>query len=1330
MPTGTIDGMRLDAMEVDDAILDDGDVDLARVADMDSFARSFACTCLLDEIKIPHLNSASDLADLRVSGSSFGHIDSDATYLFLSMPTHRLFAQDPLLQGLAPFTAVDSAGWNAAPQGTLKNNLDPTESGPLLFTLYLLAEEMQLDTSHSQGEVKKVAELSAALAQRCRSSAWTEALRCRVALRQGASQLGQGSKQSRSMDADGQEPPQDFYQVLRRLLSGSRAQASSLRSWIEPTAGLAQLTHAAAAFPMLDAVLRTFSVFSQAHKDRQHLAAAVVESTISNGLDLERLRALPFGISLPLYEAMRCCQVEPPSGKSAAFYHMTQRAELVLNAWPLRGSLSTANARKIPEQLVRTLPEDVSLDAICAQLFSRDFRLRDVVAMLRTDSINSVYVAEGESQTETAITEQHNAAVAAIGERTKALPAGRAMLFMTSQRFSPTHKWRIPSICLTVKVRPRGLTIEPETKADAAGLDWPEFHNGVASVLELHLASDITVDSKWIFAHLGEQVTARHAGFLYGLGLMKQLPSLTPIHVFRYLKMRNNLLTIGFLLGVAVSTVGTADPTARNLIGMQLPAFLPPDSAPLNLSTITQTAGLLAMGLLFLGSNHRWTAKRMLDQIGAQESSTPHLQPQYREAYSLSAGLALGLVYLGKGRGEGMKSLPDKRILARLIHLIQGSSNVGKGATLAGGLRADDAGKDAGEINLTSAPAALALGLVYLRSGSPTMADVVAPPRTARELDSLRPDVLFAHVLARYLILWDIIQPTKEWLFGVLPMWMQRRIECGKTLSEAAQLAQINMETGACFVIGLKYAGSKDAKASHCLWEQLNRLEKQAKVQAVSFFAKIRKSALQAALDQARIALAMVLAGSGDVDLLRHLRRAHGDVDGDTCYGSHMATHMALGLLFLGGGRFTLGTSDLAVAALLISFVPPFPRSSGDNRAHLQAFRHLWYLAIEPRLLVATDVDSNQLVSLPVHIAEGDAIASDNKRTFTPLLLPNRHLSGSIRSATDRYWSASIDGSSISDRNVVTGSAAARAARASASATSQMLFVKRKAAHLDYLADPNGSRSLTSRALETAPMDVSGDAAERIGPGVPELREATRGFSAAGKQCELVRCLGQISGSSSDADQISQSDATVSAMRALVMECLTMDKMYVLPAYASIVQLKHDNGVDALFQPSRDIRLADDFYQHHFARLFAEGNDDGASKPLPLVQPALLTLLRLHAQEQARKVFEGDAAVRDAVTECLISRPGVGFSAALLEAEDAWKVMVMSEMPSMNEVRGLVDFIRQFIRSAQPAAGPTDATQLREKVHMVTDAAFGGPNRAPWTAFILDHVIDELLGGS
>jgi hypothetical protein len=34
-------------------------------------------------------------------------------------------------------------------------------------------------------------------------------------------------------------------------------------------------------------------------------------------------------------------------------------------------------------------------------------------------------------------------------------------------------------------------------------------------------------------------------------------------------------------------------------------------------------------------------------------------------------------------------------------------------------------------------------------------------------------------------------------------------------------------------------------------------------------------------------------------------------------YGIHISTHMALGLLFLGGGRYTLGTSDAAIACMV-----------------------------------------------------------------------------------------------------------------------------------------------------------------------------------------------------------------------------------------------------------------------------------------------------------------------------------------------------------------------------------------------------------------------------
>lgn len=49
-----------------------------------------------------------------------------------------------------------------------------------------------------------------------------------------------------------------------------------------------------------------------------------------------------------------------------------------------------------------------------------------------------------------------------------------------------------------------------------------------------------------------------------------------------------------------------------------------------------------------------------------------------------------------------------------------------------------------------------------------------------------------------------------------------------------------------------------------------------------------------------------VMSGSGDLEVLRLIRRLRVRVrvgQAEVTYGSHMAVHMALGLLFLGGGR-------------------------------------------------------------------------------------------------------------------------------------------------------------------------------------------------------------------------------------------------------------------------------------------------------------------------------------------------------------------------------------------------------------------------------------------
>lgn len=74
--------------------------------------------------------------------------------------------------------------------------------------------------------------------------------------------------------------------------------------------------------------------------------------------------------------------------------------------------------------------------------------------------------------------------------------------------------------------------------------------------------------------------------------------------------------------------------------------------------------------------------------------------------------------------------------------------------------------------------------------------------------------------------------------------------------------------------------------------------------------------------------------------ICRHIRTRVGPASSVVTYGSHLATHMALGLLFLGGGKYTLSNNPSAVAALIISLFPKFPTHSNDNRLVSNLFLH------------------------------------------------------------------------------------------------------------------------------------------------------------------------------------------------------------------------------------------------------------------------------------------------------------------------------------------------------------------------------------------------------
>jgi anaphase-promoting complex subunit 1 len=198
------------------------------------------------------------------------------------------------------------------------------------------------------------------------------------------------------------------------------------------------------------------------------------------------------------------------------------------------------------------------------------------------------------------------------------------------------------------------------------------------------------------------------------------------------------------------------------------------------------------------------------------------------------------------------------------------------------------------------------------------------------------------------------------------------------------------------------------------------------------------------------------MAGTGELHVLRRLRVLHGQVSEASDFGSHLATHMALGLLFLGGGAYTLSTSPAATAALLCALYPAIPIHEGDNRAHIQAARHLWVLAVEPRRLIAYDVDSNESIFLPVKLkVREDDGALHSQKLVTPTLIPDLATIESIRIDSPRYLDVRLQ-------------LAGNDQHLASFLKTRTLFVKRCGGYLGYDQDAKGVRSLFSRSKTEA----------------------------------------------------------------------------------------------------------------------------------------------------------------------------------------------------------------------------------------------------------------------
>lgn len=197
--------------------------------------------------------------------------------------------------------------------------------------------------------------------------------------------------------------------------------------------------------------------------------------------------------------------------------------------------------------------------------------------------------------------------------------------------------------------------------------------------------------------------------------------------------------------------------------------------------------------------------------------------------------------------------------------------------------------------------------------------------------------------ISRGLIMWSSIVPSLEWILSNVPdsivdLCLKRPSDAHpvNTDYETINQAYCNITSGAALVLGMRFAGSCNKGAFEAVYAHLLKLLAISK-------RSVAELAGQATIEQTIcvhvLALAVVMAGSGDLEVIRvirYLRSRVGPKHSTVTYGSHVALHLSLGLLFLGGGQLTLSTRPEAVAAMICAFYPKFPTHSNDNRSVCQ----------------------------------------------------------------------------------------------------------------------------------------------------------------------------------------------------------------------------------------------------------------------------------------------------------------------------------------------------------------------------------------------------------
>lgn len=812
--------------------------------------------------------------------------------------------------------------------------------------------------------------------------------------------------------------PPSIYEHLETWINGSSSAPfltlARLSGSTDPTIPKAHISQA-----MATLTPRTLAILSFTdHKTDQIKARQAINMLLQSATKESVLVTLPDGVAAALYQATatKRFRTDEDAGRLEGqrnndFAHASHKHQGLPSHDGARDYHTICASALETESLQRwDASSEADRQAITKLIFNEDRRFQDASKIVNQTKPPLVECTPEPDWTEVDLLEAQKELAQYAARRTLSVAAGRGMMHFNARVPLLTERVPIPAFSLQCIMKPRNANESTQAmtfSADKATFTeekvcWAFFHNGAS--MGLMISSDAQgIDTSWILYNKPPELTNRHAGFLLALGLTGHLKTLAKWVAFKYLTPKHTMTSVGLLLGLSASFLGTMDTLITRLLSVHVTRLLPPGAAELNLSPLTQTTGIMGIGLLYYNSQHRRMSEVMLSEIenNDPEEGVASENVLRDEGYRLAAGFSLGLINLGQGKS--LHGLHDVGVVERLLTIAVGTKNVNIVHVL----------------DRATAGAVMALAFVFLKTNDEAIAKKVDVPDTLHQFDYVRPDIFLLRTLARHLIMWDSIQPTHSFIKKSLPQPYRWRADLGSTKGlNTEDMPFFNIVAGICFAIGLRFAGSQNHDVRDLLVSYLDQFLRLSRLPAHNYDSRVTLNSVRNCLDTLALSAASVMAGSGDLHVMRRLRALHGRIDKETPFGSHLAAHMALGALFLAGGTRTFSTSNLGIAALCIAFYPVFPSDVLDNRGHLQALRHLWVLAVQGRCLVARDGDSGGSVvggvTGLIHLRDGTS-----QSIRLPALIPEFDTIKSIEIKGEGFWDSHVNFESGKDEHAL-----------------------------------------------------------------------------------------------------------------------------------------------------------------------------------------------------------------------------------------------------------------------------------------------------------------------